>query len=61
MDIICNKCLGCNLLEDKNFKGKDKCEYYVYDKFMDRASFISNNDSSNKPDIISDRLNGSGR
>lgn len=58
---ICRSCLGCNLLEDKNFKGKDKCEYYVYDNLMDRASFISNNDSSNKPNIISDRLNGLGR
>lgn len=58
---ICRTCLGCNLLEDKNFKGKDKCEYYVYGKFMDRTSFISNNDDSNKPNIISDRPNGLNR
>lgn len=46
---ICRSCLGCNLLEDKNFKGKDKCEYYVYDNSMDHNSFNSNYINSNKP------------
>lgn len=59
--IICRTCLGCNLLEDKNFKGKDKCEYYVYDSSMDSTTFISNNNGSTKPNIISDRLNGLNR
>lgn len=24
---LCNNCLGCNKLEDKNFKGTYKCKY----------------------------------
>ena len=45
---ICKTCLGCNLLEDKNFKGKDRCEYYVCSYSMDHNSFNSNYTYSNK-------------
>ena len=58
---MCKTCLGCNLLEDKNFKGKDKCEYYVYDGSLDRAALVSNNNSSIKSDITCDRFNGFNR
>ena len=58
---MCKTCLGCNLLEDKNFKGKDKCEYYVYDSSLDRTTLVSNNNSSIKSDITSDRFNGFNR
>lgn len=46
---ICRTCLGCNLLEDKNFKGKGRCEYYVCSYNMDHHSFTSNHTNSNKP------------
>lgn len=45
---ICRSCLGCNLIENKNFKGKDKCEYYVYDNYMDHFTLNSNYINSNK-------------
>ena len=53
---ICKTCLGCNLLEDKNFKGKDRCEYYVYSYNMAFTTFNNSNTTSNKPDIIGIRL-----
>lgn len=36
---LCYSCLGCNLLENKGFKGTDKCNNYRPDKqntFIDR-------------------------
>ena len=45
---ICRTCLGCNLLEDKNFEGKGRCEYYVCSYSMDHNSFTSNYTYSNK-------------
>lgn len=25
----CKTCLGCGMLEDKGFKGRKKCKYYI--------------------------------
>lgn len=27
----CKKCIGCNLLENEDFKEKEHCEYYIKD------------------------------
>lgn len=31
---ICKKCLGCNKLEDENFKGVQKCEYCTLEQII---------------------------
>ena len=32
MTELCKKCLGCNKLEDKNFKGVEECEYFTIEQ-----------------------------
>ena len=32
MTELCKKCLGCNKLEDKNFKGVEECEYLTIEQ-----------------------------
>lgn len=32
MTELCKKCLGCNKLENKNFDGVEKCDYFTIEQ-----------------------------